>query len=51
LVAKSRRLGARQQSTTAISSEEPFSFTYGSRMIAVVGKYKWLNVRQDSKST
>jgi hypothetical protein len=34
--------------TTGISSEEPFSLTYSSQTIAVVGKYKWLNVLQDS---
>ncbi len=34
--------------TTGISSEEPFSLTYSSQTIAVVVKYKWLNVLQDS---
>ena len=37
--------------TTAISAEAPFSITYSSETMAVVGKYTWLKVRPDSYST
>jgi len=34
--------------TTAISADEPFSITYSSETIALVGKYTWPSVRPDS---
>src|SRR6202035_1644698 len=37
--------------TTAISADAPFSITYSSETIAVVGKYTWVNVAPDSYTT
>ena len=37
--------------TTAISAEAPFSITYNSETMAVVGKYTWLSVSPGSYST
>ena len=34
--------------TTAISAEAPFSITYSSETMAVVGKYTWLSWLPDS---
>jgi hypothetical protein len=37
--------------TTAISADAPFSMTYSSETMAVVGKYTWVNVAPDSYTT
>src|ERR1700686_154104 len=37
--------------TTAISADAPFSMTYSSETMEVVGKYTWLSVPPDSYST
>jgi hypothetical protein len=37
--------------TTAISAEAPFSITYSSETMALVGKYTWFMVVPDSYST
>src|SRR6266404_2297193 len=37
--------------TTAISAAAPFSMTYSSETMAVVGKYTWVKVAPDSYTT